>query len=589
MNKETWDLTSIYESQSLWYKDYERLLKIVNNIKEDNGFLKDGKTLYNMLENTNKLDRDISKLYIYAKLIHDANGLDEEASKMIQNADSLISLYATKTSYISVTLKKLTKKVLDKLEKEHPNLKEYHHFFKVLLKEKHHILSLKEEKLLASSENVRIGGEKAFEALDYVDATFKDILVNGEKQKLNHDNYALLIKDRDRLTRSKAFTSYHKFYQNHKEVLSNCLLNSLKNDSFIAQTRKYPSTLAMALDSDNLKPKVYEDIIKSVHQNINLLHEYLQLKGKTNNLKEQHMYDLYLPSSTYDKKFTYEEAKKLVLESVKILGTEYYQDYQKAFKENWLDPFYRAGKYSGAYSSGTYDTNPYVLLNYKGDFYSVETLAHEMGHSMHSYYSRKNNLYQNATYPIFLAEIASNVNEILLFDYMLKNTQNNEEKQYFLETVLDSFKGSIFRQIHFAEYEMIIHDKIDHNMALSSKELGDIYYDLNKFYYGKEVISDDLIRYECLRVPHFYSAFYVYKYATGLALAYVFANRILNKEPGALENYLKFLKSGGKDYPLDILKTCGVEVNKNLINEAMLILKNYLATYRELVGEKNGN
>jgi oligoendopeptidase F len=589
MNKETWDLTPIYKNSQLWYQDYESLLKIINDIKEDKSFLKNGEALYNALENNNKLGRNVSKLYVYAKLIHDANGLDIEASKMMQNADNLMALYQAKTSYIGVTLKKLTKKVLEKLIKEYPNLGEYHHFFTVLFKEKRHILSLKEEKIMANSEVIRNTAENVFEALDYVDATFKDILVNGKKENLNHANYFLFLKDKNIVKRKQAFNNYHEFYQKHHDTLSNCLLGSLKNDSFIAKTRKYKSTLAMALDDDDLKPQIYHGIINSVHDNIDLFHDYLRLRKQANNLVKQHMYDIYLPSSSYNKKFTYEEAQKLVLESVKVLGEDYYQDYQKAFKEHWIDPFYRKGKYSGAYSSGTYDTYPYVLLNYQDNFQSVETLAHEMGHSMHSYYSRQNNLCQNAAYPIFLAEIASNVNEILLFNYMLNNAQNDDEKKYFLETILDSFKGSIFRQIQFAEYEMIIHDKIDQNIALSSQELSDIYYDLNKFYYGNEVVSDDLIRYEYLRIPHFYFAFYVYKYATGLALAYVFASRILNKEKGALENYLKLLKSGGQDYPLNILKSCGVEVNKNIINEAMKTFKKYLVEYRKLVGEENGN
>lgn len=589
MNKETWDLTPIYKDRKDWYEDYNQLLAKVDGLKIDYTFIKSGKSLYNALEEINKLERQISKLALYTKLIHDADGLDLEASKMVQDADNLISLYTSKTSYISVALKKLNSKALEVLKKENPNLEEYHHFFELLLKERKHILSLKEEQLLANSFYIRTGGEKAFEALDYVDAFFKDVTKNGKKEQLNHANYALFIKDKDNSIRRKAFLNYYEFYKNHHEVLSNCLINSFKNDSFIAKTRKYPNTLTMALDGDNLKPKMYQDIVASVHKNINLFHEYLGLKKLANNLKEQHMYDIYLPSASYNKKFSYEEAKKIVLESVKILGEGYSQDYQRAFRENWLDPFYRKGKYSGAYSSGAYDTFPYVLLNYQEDFYSVETLAHEMGHAMHSFYSKQNNLYQNATYSIFLAEIASNVNEILLFNYMLNNTQNNDEKKYFLEIILDSFKGSIFRQIHFAEYEMIVHDKIDHNISLSSKELSDIYYDLNKFYYGSNVINDDLIRYEYLRIPHFYSSFYVYKYATGLALAYVFANRIINKEKGALDNYLKFLKSGGKAYPLEILKECGILVNQKLIDEAMLIFKKYLKDYKELVGEENGH
>lgn len=589
MNKETWDLTPIYKSRKLWYEDYELLSKEINALKEDNAFINNGKSLYEKLESVNSLERRVYRLYIYVKLMKDATGEDNEVNKMFQSAENLFSLYVSKTSYVSVMLKKLNKSVLEKLKKENPNLEEYRHFFEVLLKDKRHILSLKEEKLLANSEVIRMGGEKTFEALDYVDVKFKSILVDNQKKELDHSNYNLFIKNKNNLIRRSAFNNYHQFYKKHSATLGISLLNSLKNDSFVAKTRKYKNTLEMAMDTDDIKIKIYKDIIKSVHKNINLLHDYLNLKKIANKLEEQHMYDVYLTSAKYDQKFTYEDAQNIILESVRPLGETYYKDYQNAFKEHWIDPFYRKGKYSGAYSSGSYDTYPYVLMNYKDDFRSIETFAHEMGHAMHSFYSNKNNLYQNASYPIFLAEIASNVNEILLFNYMIKNAKNIDEKRFFLEIILDSFKSSIFRQTQFAEYEMIVHNKIDNNESLSSKDLTDIYYDLNKYYYGHSVISDDLIRYEALRVPHFYSAFYVYKYATGLALAYVFANRILNNEKDALENYLKFLKSGGKDYPLNILKDCGVEVNENLINEAMEIFKKYIAEYKELIGDINGN
>ncbi len=346
----------------------------------------------------------------------------------------------------------------------------------------------------------------------------------------------------------------------------------------------------MSLNNDNIKEQVYTDLITSVHNNLPLLHKYYDLKGKANGIKHQHMYDLYVKSGEYNRKFTFDEAEKIVKESIKVLGSDYANNYAKAFSEHWIDVYYRKGKYSGAYSSGTYDTYPYVLLNFKDDFESIETLAHEMGHSMHSYYSCKNNPYHLSSYPIFLAEIASNVNELLLFDYMLKTSQDKNEQKYILETILDSFRGSIFRQTQFAEFEKILHDNYEKNSALTTEEITNIYYDLNKLYYGDNIISDDLIRYEGLRIPHFYSSFYVYKYATGLAIAYIFASRILNKEKQSLENYLKFLSIGGTDYPLNVLKSCGIDFSCQIVDEAMGIFNKYLQEYEELLGsEENGN
>lgn len=578
-NINTWDLTVMYKNNKEWEKDLNLLNERIEEFsKIDKNITKNSKYFLEKIEEYLNIQRRMYFIYKYAKLNNDADGLNSEYNKMVMSAENLMENFETKTSFVSIALKKLNKKVINSFIKETPRLKEYNHMFDEIIRNKKHVLSEKEEKILSASSNIRNGFETIFDKLDAVDSIFDS--VSGKE--LNHSSYAILIRDKNQSIRKDAFEKYHEYYKKHSNSLSTCLINNIKNAEFIANIRGYKNARNMEMDSDKIDEKIYDNLINSIHKNIDSFYKYLDLKKKANNLNELHMYDLYLFSSKYDKKWNIDDTKEVLLNSVEILGKEYQDNYKKAFDERWIDFEYRKGKYSGAYSSGSYDSYPYILMSFNDTFRSVETLAHEMGHSMHSYFSRKNNPYHEANYPIFLAEIASNVNELLLFDYILKNTNDKEEKKYILETILESFKGSIFRQTQFAEFEHIIHTKIKNNESLSTEDITDIYYDLNKFYYG-ENISDDIIRYECLRVPHFYYNYYVYKYATGLSLAYVFAKRILGKEKNAVENYMKFLKSGGKDYPLNILKNSGVIMSSKVIDEGIELFNEYLKEYEELI------
>ena len=579
----TWDLTKMYKNNKDWEKDLKDLKKKIESFsKKDKNITKNSKYLLETIEEYLGIQRKLYFVYQYAKLNSDADGLNSEYTKMVMDAENLLEYFSTNTSFVNISLKKLNKKLLNSFIKETPILKEYSHMFDEIIRNKKHVLSEKEEKILAESANIRGSFETVFGKIDAVDVIFDDIKVGKETKELNHSSYSVFIRDKNRDVRKEAFTKYHEYYKKHANSISVCLINDIKNDEFIANTRKYKNARNMEMDSDKISEKVYDDLITSVHNNIDSFYKYLDLKKKANNLDELHMYDLYLFSSNYDKKWTIEDTKKVLLGSVEVLGKEYTENYKKAFDERWIDFEYRKGKYSGAYSSGSYDSYPYILMSYNDTFRSTETLAHEMGHSMHSYFSRKNNPYHEAHYPIFLAEIASNVNELLLFDYMLKNTNDKDVKKYILETILESFKGSVYRQTQFAEFEHILHTKIKNNESLSMEDITNIYYDLNKFYY-KNIVSDELIKYECLRVPHFYYNYYVYKYATGLCLAYVFAKRILGKEKNAIENYMKFLKSGRKDYPLNILKESGVIMNSKIIDEGIELFKEYLKEYEELI------
>lgn len=586
--KYTWNLEKMYKTLELWEKEYAKVKKEIEILKKsDHNFLKSSKSLLQAFIDYDNLERKLYSVYLYAKMQSDANGLDNDASKRLMAVKKINEEFETATSFYSIELKKLNHNLLKKYYLEEPKLKEYNYMLKKIIKDNKHTLSLKEEELLAKSSTIREGYEDIFTQIDAIDVKFPKVF----GKELNHSTYSVFLKNKNQKVRQKAWSLYHNYYKEHANTLANCLINSIKNDCFVSKIRKYNSPLEMALSSDNINIKVYQKLINSIHNTLPLLQQYLRLKTKANNLKKLHIYDLSLASSNYDKKFSFEEAKEIACNSVKILGTEYTKIYKSAFEDRWIDVYYRKGKYSGAYSSGCYDSYPYICMNYNDSFRAIETLCHEMGHSMHSYYARNNNPYNTSNYPIFLAEIASNVNELLLFDYMLNNTNDKELKKYILENILESFRGSIFRQTQFAEYEQILHEKINNDENLGTEDVVNIYYDLNRLYYGKDIICDDLVRYESLRIPHYYFAFYVYKYATGLAIAYVFASRILNGEENAVENYLKFLKIGGTDYPLEVLKQCKVDFSEKIIDEAMNKFNDYLIQYEKLIEgvEKNGN
>ncbi len=353
----------------------------------------------------------------------------------------------------------------------------------------------------------------------------------------------------------------------------------------MSDIRKYPNPLEMSLYYDSIDSSVYKNLIQTVHDNMNVMYDYMALRKKVLGLDEMHMYDVYVDIvDATPSDIPFEEGKKILFEALRPLGDTYLSDLQKAFDERWIDKYPNVGKKSGAYSWGSYDTYPYLLLNYNGTVDSVSTMGHELGHSMHSYYSNKYQNSMNANYPIFLAEIASTVNEVLINDYLYKNAKTKQEKMLYLTEFLDKVRTTIYRQTMFAEFEMIMHDKYEQNIPITEEELSSTYYDLNKLYYGDNMISDDLIRYEWLRIPHFYTPFYVYKYATGLSSAIAIASDILKGKEGAKEAYLEFLRSGCSDYPLNILKKAGVDMTTpEPISKAITMFEEKLKELQELI------
>lgn len=585
-DKYKWDLTPIYKTEDEWKKDYEEVKNEIEKVKDfKNTFLKDGKELYKFLVYDEGVSRKLEKLYYYAHLNYDSNTLDEKYKVMNNMVTDLFSRYDELSSYVTPEILKLDKEKLDFFYKDEAKLKDYKFNIDDIYRFKKHTLSEDQEKILSNLSKCLSNPEETYEALTDSDFDYDYIIdEDGKEVKFNESNYSIFIKSKDRNVRKKAFEMLHEKYASYKRTITSTYKGEVETNVVTAKIRNYDSAIKASLYQDNVDESVYNNLIKVVNNNLDVLYKYYDIKKNILNLDELHMYDTYVNIiKESNKKYSFDEAKEIVINALSVLGDEYNSILNKAFEEKWIDIYHSKGKRSGAYSSGNYDVNPYVLLNYEGTLNDVSTLAHELGHSMHTYFSCHNNPYQYSSYRIFVAEVASTVNELLLANHMLKNSNNKEEKLTIINHILDLYKATLYRQTMFAEFEKTTHEKRENGEVLTSDLLSDIYYNLVKKYFGDNVVCDDLIRFEWARIPHFYYNFYVYKYATGIAAASYIVDGILNKKEGALENYMKFLKTGGSMYPIDELKIAGVDMNdENVILSAIKTFENYLNEFIEI-------
>ena len=569
-----WDLTTIYLNEEAFYSDCERLLSLINefnNIKDS--MMECGESLYNVLKKDDEITILIYQLYMYAHLNKDTETINTLYQEMYGKIENISNKYDEIASFMIPTLLKSDYSVVEKFYSEEPKLLEYEFILKDIFREKSHILSESEEKILSSLQQTLGFAENVYDVFSNAELKFDKIKdEDGNLIELTDSNYSIYLKSQNRQVREDAFKTIYKGYSNFKNTISLMLANHVKTCNTTSKLRKFNSSLERALFADNIDEKVYNNLVDSVEANIEPLNEYLNLKKEVLGLDELHLYDLYVPliKESSNNKYSFEDAKKLVIDAVSVLGDDYVNIINKAFDERWIDIYPNLSKVSGAYSSGSYTTNPYVLLNFQGELGDVSTLAHELGHSLHSYYSRKNNPYQYSNYKIFVAEVASTVNELLLSHYLLNNSKNNEEKLMILNRLIELYRTTIYRQTMFSSFEKKIYDLDFAGEVLTSDLMNDIYYELNKKYFGDVAIVDSEIKYEWQRVPHFYYNFYVYKYATGLSAATVIVNKILNGEENAVENYLEFLKTGGRDYPIEELKIAGVDMTDNFVVENSL-------------------
>ena len=585
-DKYKWDLTKIYKDENEWQKDFDDVKeKILKVLEYKDSFLSNGKKLYEYLKYDEEVSRKLEKIYYYAHLNYDADTLDEKYKVMTNKVSDLFTKYNELSSFVVPEILKLDEEKLNTFYKEEEKLEDYRFSIENIYRFKNHTLDEEKEKMLSNLSKCLSNPEETYEALTDSDFEYDYITdEKGNKVKFNESNYSLFIKSKDRSVRKRAFEMLHNKYKKYIRTITSTYKGEVENNVVLAKIRNYDSAISASLYSDNVPVDIYNNLIKVVNDNMDVLYDYYDLKREILSLDRLHMYDTYVEIiNKIDKKYSFDEAKEIVMEALSILGDKYIKNLKKAFDEKWIDIYHSKGKRSGAYSSGNFDVNPYVLLNFEGTLNDVSTLAHELGHSMHTYLSCKNNPYQYSSYEIFVAEVASTVNELLLANYMLKNSKNKEEKLAVINHILDLYKATLYRQTMFAEFEKETHKLREKGEVLTSDLLSNTYYNLVKKYFGPNVLCDDLIKYEWARIPHFYYNFYVYKYATGISAASYIVDGILNNKEGALENYMKFLKSGGSMYPLDELKIAGVNLNsKSVILSAIKTFEKYLKEFKDI-------
>jgi len=559
-----WRLEDIYASLEEWEADRQRVEELIREFESyQNKVGESAQTLLRALQTRDQLGRILDKMLVYTRMKRDEDNTNSQSQALADRAQAIAVQVQTKASYFLPEVMAIPQAKLEGYFREEPGLETYRHFFDDLFRRKEHILSPAEERILALSGEIGDSGQNIFTMLNNADLRFPVIHdEEGNEVELTHGRYLRFLESRKQAVRKEAFLGIHQTYQRYRNTLAAALNAGVKSNVFYTRARRYPSALEAALDDDHIQVKVYENLIAVVRDHLPLLHEYLAAKQKHLNLPELHLYDLYVsPVTGFELKISYEEAKQIVKDGLQTLGEDYGRLLDQAFTGGWVDVYENRGKTSGAYAWGCYDSHPYVLLNFQGRANDLFTIAHEIGHALHSYLANHAQAYVNAHYPIILAEIASTVNEVLLVLHLIERAQTREEKLFYLHHFLEHFRATVYRQTMFAEFEKIIHEQVEKGEALTPEWLEEEYYTLVKTYHGPGVTVDAEIKAEWSRIPHFYYNFYVYKYATGFCSAVAFVQKFREEGGAAVQNYLRLLAAGGSDYPLELLKRAGVDLS----------------------------
>jgi oligoendopeptidase F len=561
-NKYKWKLEDIFASDADWEAEFaqvEELLPQLEALKEC--IARDEQSMLAGFKLMDKASLMLERLYVYARMRRDEDGANSFYQGLSSRAQSLAVKMSGALAFLEPLLLALDAQTMQRYI-EAPELAEYSFMLQNLQRSKAHVLDEQGERLLSMAGDFSGGAQEIFTMLNNADLKFGSVEHNGQVYELTHAKYIELMQSEDRALREKVYRKFYEAFSGHINTIAATYDTAVKKDVFYARARGYESALHKALFADNVPPEVYQDLIRVVHENLGTMHEYVKLRGELLKIGDLQMYDIYAPLvNEAEVSYSYEQAQQLVLEALGTLGEDYTALIQKAYREGWIDVWETPGKRSGAYSWGVYGTHPYVLLNHRADLDSVFTLAHELGHAMHTYYSDQAQPYSTAGYAIFVAEVASTVNEILLTKYLLRTIKDQKLRRYVLNHYIDQFRTTVVRQTMFAEFEMKAHTLVEQGEALTVDSLNRLYLELNRQYHGKHMGEDETIQYEWARIPHFYTAFYVYKYATGFSCAAAIVRK-LETEPGMLERYKRFLSAGGSDYPLEILKEAGIDVGE---------------------------
>ena len=583
-----WALEDLFASDEQWEKAVEEFPEKMRHFSGFAGHLgEDGETLLKAMQILDDLNCAFERIYVYANQKYHQDTGNGKYQEMAARTARMSAQLEHAAAFVEPELLAVPSGRLETFFAEEAGLEAYRRKIGESLRMKAHILSEELERVLAMTGEMARTPENVFSMFQNADLKFGELTVDGNKEVLTQGNYVRFLENEDRQVRKQAFRMFLGRYREFQNTLAAVYGGNLAGDIFSSRMRKYPSCLEMALDGGNIPTSVYTQLIEAVHDHLNLMYRYVRLRKRALKVEELHMYDVYVPlAKPTSQNIPFSEAKEIVKEGLAILGDDYVKLLEEGFSNRWIDVYENEGKRGGAYSWGAYGTHPYVLLNYQENLNNVFTLAHEMGHALHSYYSDHHQPYTYAGYRIFVAEVASTCNEALLIHHLLDKASGREEKAYLINYFLDQFKGTIYRQTMFAEFELLAHQKAERGEGITAQGLSEMYYTLNKKYFGEDMVSDPEIALEWARIPHFYTPFYVYQYATGFAAAIAISSRILSGEPGAVEDYKKFLSGGSSMDCIDLLKLAGVDMtSKEPVDRALEVFGEYLDKLEMLMDE----
>ena len=580
-----WSVKDLYSSDELWNNDYEKALKSTQEKSSFEGCVMDSAdTLADALSESEKDDYITERLYVYAFMRYYEDTSDGTYQQMSGKAQMLAVKMSEKYSFLVPEIMAADDdKVARFLDSD--KIKPYRHLLCDMLAKKEHTCSQKEEKLLAMASQMADSPSDIFSKFNNADVKFGKVHdEHGDEKELTSAGFSVFMESRDRNVRKEAFYALYRQYKSYINTLAASYYGNVKQAVFFANARNYESTLQMYLSGSFIPESVYTNLIDTVNNNLDKMHDYVSLRKKTLGVDELHFYDIYAPlTSDYTVKVSYENAKETVLDALKILGDDYVSQVKKGYESGWVDVYENDGKRSGAFSWGAYGTHPYIFLNYTETINDIFTLIHETGHAMHTYYSNETQPYTYAGYKIFVAEVASTCNEVILIDYLLKHSRSDEEKKYLYGHYLEQFKGTLFRQTMFAEFEMITHRMVQDGEVLNAESLCGTYKKLNEKYFGKDMVIDEEIAYEWARIPHFYTPFYVYQYATGFSAAVAIATKIINGDKEVLHGYREFLKGGSSMHPIELLSLCKIDMSKpDVIQDALNVFGSLIEDFKKI-------